>query len=229
MSTFIDRLLELPLFHGVSRATLQNVAETTPLQFAKYPNGNRFIQESEQCGSLLFLLGGSVRVKWSSRRLKVSVTHTLDAPNVLGVDSLFGLSNANIYDVTAMGDCSVLEFPKAEYLKLVKRDDVFLINILNYLSRNFQSTQHTMAHIGEMGIEQRLALLVSIYTTQNARDITLTYRQGDLMRLLGCRRGSLLTAIQRLETEGIVTRADAGIIKIPSRRELMDLLNDKNA
>ena len=128
--------MQLPLFQGVSAQQLSALVEKMPFHFLKYNDGERIIADGDTCTHVRFVVSGRVRVQMCFRHLQVQVSQTLEAPNVLAPDYLFGLDTSYPFTVTALGECGIMQLRKADYIRVIQSDKVFLFNILNYLSRN---------------------------------------------------------------------------------------------
>ena len=90
MESMYEKLMELPLFQGVSRDKLSELIEKTPFHFVKYTAGEQIVETNEECTHIRFILTGDVRIDLSSANRRVTVSETLVGPNVIGPDYLFG-------------------------------------------------------------------------------------------------------------------------------------------
>ena len=196
--------MQLPLFHGVSAQQLSALVEKMPFHFLKFNDGERIIDEGDTCTHVRFVVSGKVRVSMRFTNLKVTIEQTLEAPNVLGPDYLFGLDTSYPFNVTAEGECGIMQLRKSDYVNIVQADKVFLFNILNYLSRNSQRFTAGVLAMKQGSVTERIALIVSILTTQLSSDITISFLQKDLCTLLGTQRTTLIHALDILKDEGII-------------------------
>ena len=196
--------MQLPLFHGVSAQQLSALVEKMPFHFLKFSDGERIIDEGDTCTHVRFVVSGKVRVSMRFTNLKVTIEQTLEAPNVLGPDYLFGLDTSYPFNVTAEGECGIMQLRKSDYVNIVQADKVFLFNILNYLSRNSQRFTAGVLAMKQGSVTERIALIVSILTTQLSSDITISFLQKDLCTLLGTQRTTLIHALDILKDEGII-------------------------
>ena len=196
--------MQLPLFHGVSAQQLSALVEKMPFHFLKFNDGERIIDEGDTCTHVRFVVSGKVRVSMRFTNLKVTIEQTLEAPNVLGPDYLFGLDTTYPFYVTAEGECGIMQLRKSDYVNIVQADKVFLFNILNYLSRNSQRFTAGVLAMKQGSVTERIALIVSILTTQLSSDITISFLQKDLCTLLGTQRTTLIHALDILKDEGII-------------------------
>lgn len=212
--------MQLPLFHGVSPQQLSALIEKMPFHFLKFGDGERIITEGDTCTHVRFVVSGKVRVSMQFTHLKVIVEQTLEAPNVLGPDYLFGLDTTYPFNVTAEGECGIMQLRKADYVNIVQADKVFLFNILNYLSRNSQRFTAGLLAMKQGSVTERLALIVSILTTQLSSDITISFLQKDLCTLLGTQRTTLIHALDILKDEGIIdyTTTQISILNLSALR-----------
>ena len=196
--------MQLPLFHGVSAQQLSALVEKMPFHFLKFNDGERIIDEGDTCTHVRFVVSGKVRVSMRFTNLKVTIEQTLEAPNVLGPYYLFGLDTSYPFNVTAEGECGIMQLRKSDYVNIVQADKVFLFNILNYLSRNSQRFTAGVLAMKQGSVTERIALIVSILTTQLSSDITISFLQKDLCTLLGTQRTTLIHALDILKDEGII-------------------------
>ena len=224
MTNIFDTLLHLPLFQGVSQERLGEIVAKIPFHFLKFRKGDRIISSGESCTHVRFVISGKVKVEFESRPLKFKISHELSAPEVISPDYLFGLDTNYPFSVTAIEPCGILQVTKQDYISILRSDDVFLYNILNYLSRNSQSVKTHLLNVEHASVVERLALLVSVFSTQRSQHIRLHFKQKDLCKLLGARRPAFVGAIDYLLENELVEMPDNSSILVEDRKRLLSLL-----
>lgn len=224
MTNMFDKLLHLPLFQGVSHERLSETVEKVPFHFLKFKRGEKIIDCGEQCTHVRFIISGSVKMTYESRKLKFSISHELAAPEVIAPDYLFGLHTSYPFTLVATEECGILQLAKNDYIAMLQADKVFLYNILNYVSRNSQLFKSQLLNAEQLNVAERLAMIVSAFTSQRATNVVIEFRQRDLCRLLGARRPALITAIQELTAKGLIEVQDNSTIIVNDRRQLVQCL-----
>ena len=224
MESMYEKLMELPLFQGVSRDKLSELIEKTPFHFVKYNNGQQIVPSGEVCTHIRFVISGDVRLDLSSSNRKVVISETLAGPDVIGADYLFGINTFYPFNATALTDCGILQIVKSDFVNILMSDKVFLFNILNILSRNSQKSTFGIMSLSSGSIAERLAFIITSLTQRGSKDIKLTYEQKDLCSILGVQRSSLINALDKLENEGVIEYTLSEITVI-SRGALLDILH----
>ncbi len=219
-----EKLLNLPLFQGISRNTLSNLVEKFPFHFLKYDTGETIIDAGEKCTHIRFVISGSVSITMTSKQSKVVLSQIIDAPEVIAPDYLFGRSTEYPCMVKAANMCGVLQIKKTDYIAMLQSEKVLLFNILNYLSRNSQNRLWTFTSKTGGKFTIRLALLIYELTTRNSRDIKLTFKQKDLCALLGVRRTTLIMSLDELRNNGIISYSQ-NEITVLDRSALIDIIH----
>lgn len=225
MDSMFDILADLPLFRGVTRERISSVVGTTRFHFLKYNPGELIAKAGEACTHVLFVISGSVRISISNSDERFRINQTLEAPDVVSPDFLFGLSTVYPGTVTAIDYVSVVKVTKNEYLKILYSDEIFLFNFLNYLSMNAQKCVEGVLSMTNGSIEERLAMWVVAMTQPSAKDITIECRQRDLYSMFGVQRSSYMAAIDRL-VEGSVISYEPGTIKVLDRRRILNVMRN---
>ncbi len=220
------KLLQLPLFQGASCEQISQLIEKLPFHFIKYTDGQSIIVSGEASAHLKFVVSGKAKVIYTNRATGVQLSQEVLAPCVVGPDFLFGREPAYPFDVFAFGECGIMQLSKADYMKVVSSDQVFLFNILNYLSRNAQKPKLSLLHLPQGTVAERIAFMVSMLTGKDSSHISLSFKQKDLCVLLGVRRASLVDAMSRLQDNGIITYTNSEI-KVIDRDALVSLIHEK--
>lgn len=224
MDNIFDKLLHLPLFQGVTQERLGEVIEKIPFHFLKFKKGERILDCGDPCTHVRFVISGRVRLEYESKVLKFKISHELSSPEVISPDYLFGLDTSYPFSVYAVDECGLLQVDKQDYVTILQSDRVFLYNILNYLSRNSQSIKTHLLNIEHASVLERIALLVSAFTSQRSEHITLSFRQRDLCHLLGARRPALMAALDYLLEKGMIEMPTTTTMLINDRKQLLALL-----
>ena len=125
-----DTLLNLPLFLGMSRADLLQIAGHTKFDFQKIEGGETLTEIGEPYHRLLFLLSGEVAVETMADDRGYRIVETIKAPEVFMIERLFGYDQHSPHHYVARNDCSLMSISKKEVLRLAKQYEIFHINLL---------------------------------------------------------------------------------------------------
>ena len=90
LNRFYDQLLQFPLFQGLSRAELLQMAGNTRFGFLKMPPKKSVMREGEPCRQLFFLIKGELTMTTVSDDHSFSTTEQLHAPWLIQPEALFG-------------------------------------------------------------------------------------------------------------------------------------------
>ena len=227
MESMYEKLMELPLFQGVSRDKLSELIEKTPFHFVKYTRGEQIVSVNDVCSHIRFIISGDVRIDIASANKKVMVSETLSGPEVIGPDYLFGRNTFYPFSATALTDCGILQIVKSDFINILMSDKVFLFNMLNMLSRNSQKGTFGILALSSGSIAERLAFIITSLTQRGSKDIKLAYKQKDLCCILGVQRSSLINALERLQDDEIIEYS-LSEIKVHDREALLDILHSED-
>lgn len=224
MDQMYQLLMGLPLFSGVTYDKMLEIMGNTKFHFLKYLEGETFIKEGEQCTHLKFIISGKVRVSIANTDRRFTVSQTLEAPDVVAPEYIFGRSTVYPCTVTALSPVGVLQISKADYMKILHSDSIFLINYLNMLSTNAQKAVDGVLSIAAGSIEERIAFWIVALTQRGGTDITMTCRQRDLYSLFGVQRSSFIATLDSMKSRGLIDYSSTEI-KVHNRRNLIDILH----
>lgn len=226
MDRMYQLLMGLPLFSGVTYEKMLEVVGNTKFHFLKFPEGETFINEGEPCTHIKFIISGKVRVSIANNDRRFVVSQTLSAPNVIAPEYIFGRSTVYPCSVVALEPAGVLQISKADYMKILNSDPIFLINYLNNLSMNAQKTVDGILSIATGSLEERIAFWIVALTQPGGSDIVMTCRQRDLYSVFGVQRSSFIATLDDMKSRGLIDYSPTEITVI-NRRALLDLLHSE--
>lgn len=224
-NSMYQQLMQLPLFQGVSADNITQQVEKLPFHFLKYRNGEQILEAGDNCTHIKFIVSGKVRIELPCKHLRVSISQTLETPNVLAPEYLFGRETVYPYSAMADGPCGILQLRKSDYIKMVNSDKVFLFNILNYLSSGSQRGFAAFLATRDGSVAERLAMLISTLAVPGASDIVMHYKQKDLCTLLSTQRTTLVTSLDKLSEQDVVSY-DSNELRVLDFNQLMDLIKN---
>ena len=228
MSSIYDTLMALPLFQGISRVLLAELIEKVRFDFEKYQDGDTIVQAGDPCNTLCFIVSGEARVDIPFVNKKIHILETIEGPNVICPENLYGQNPSQLVNVKAHGVCGTMRLQKADYFNMVKKDEVFLFNILNYLSRNNQATYSNFLALNRGTVPEKLSFLITSLTHAGSKDITLAFRRKDMCTMLGVKRTTFYAALEAMKAEGYIDFTQNEILVI-DRSRLFEILKPKDA
>ena len=204
MDSMYDVLLQLPIFQGVSRNKISELIEKMKFHFLKYPNDEKIVACGEECNHLKFLISGEIRSELITQNAKMRITEKMQAPNVIAPEHLFGRDTyfpANLY---AVGTVGIMQLEKSAVIQMLQEEPIFLINLLNILSRRSQTALESFTALSSNGLKERLAFWVLSLTHQKSTDIRIVCKQKDLYTFFGVQRSAFLATLDELKDANII-------------------------
>ncbi len=225
MDSMYEILLGLPLFKGVSRERLSEVIGSVKFHFLKYLPNDTIVSAGDPCTHIKFIISGSARLTIANNDSRFLVSQTLSAPDVISPECLFGSVTSYPCSGVAIEPTGILQISKADYLKILNMDQIFLFNYLNILSMNAQKATQGILAVTTGNLEERIAFWIVALTQRRGTDITLACRQCDLYSLFGVQRTSLKATLESLKERDIISYSSSEI-RIKSRQSLTDILHN---
>lgn len=224
MDSVYNILMNLPLLNGVSRTRIMEIAGKIKFHFLKYLKGETIVHAGDECDHLKFILSGSVRSSITNPDNRFKVSQTLRNPSAIAPEFLFGLKTKFPCDVVAMESTGIMQISKADYLKLLSMDSVFLINYLNVISSISQRATNGMIPLTSGNLDERIAYWIVALTQRGGTDIELECKKRDLYSLFGVQRSSFISTLDSMKERGLIDYNNS-CINVMSRQALLDLLN----
>ena len=226
MDNIYELISGLALFSGATKEKILEIAGTTKFHFLKYLEGETVVKPGDQCTHLKFIISGKVRSSITSADGRFVVSQTLTAPNVIAPDYIFGRHTEYPCSVAAIEPTSILQIEKMEYLKILNSDRIFLINYLNYISRNAQKGVDGVLAVATGSLEERIAVWIICMTQSGATDVELVCRQRDLYSLFGVQRSSFIGVLDSMAARNLIKYTNDRIIVI-DRPGLIDVMHPR--
>lgn len=216
----LEKMLELPLFQGMSKTDMNDVLAHTRLGFENYSNGKTIVEEGEICDSLFFLLKGSITVISKAFDNSYRITETLSAPDILQPECLFGFTQRFTKSFVADGNCQMVKISKREIVNLSDKYQIFRINILNIISTQSQRVSRLLWRTPPKDIRTKIIHFVGSRCIHPAGEKILYIKMEDLGHLLSESRLNISRELNKMAEEKIIDLS-RGIIRFHALEHLI--------
>lgn len=133
-----ERLLELPLFQGMSRNDLEKIITSTKFRHLSYGKGKNIVREGDVCDKIYFLLKGTISATGFADDNGYSITEIMHAPEILQPERIFGLTQRYTRTFKTITECTFICLGKREALELACKYEIFRLNLLNIVCTKSQ-------------------------------------------------------------------------------------------
>ena len=215
-------LSNAPLFRGLTTRDIETILSGVPNRIKKFQAGSLLSQSGDPVNSLMVVISGIVKgemVDYTGRVIKIE---DVPAPGALASAFLFGNRNRFPVNVIGVSDGELLLIEKPEFLKLLMRNNIILVNFLDMISNRSQFLSEKIKFLNFKTIKGKLAHFILQKAGKERSAINLEMTQNDLADFFGVARPSLARALGDLEEEGYL-EAKGKNIKIIDKKGLADL------
>lgn len=218
-------LSNTPLFRGLTTGEIDTILSVVPYRTKKFQAGSLISQSGEPVNSLIVVISGVVKgemVDYAGRVIKIE---DIPAPGALASAFMFGNRNRFPVNVIAVSDGELLLIEKPDFLKLLMRNDIILVNFLDMISNRSQFLSEKIKFLNFKTIKGKLAHYILQKAGKEKASILLDMTQNELADFFGVARPSVARALGELEEEGYL-EAKGKNIKIIDKEGLADLAID---
>ena len=213
-------LLQLPLFMGMARDDLQQIVAHTKFDFFKRPADSKVISEGDRCEAVVILTHGSLSVEKQSDDHGYSVREIVNAPLVIQLEHLFGLTQRYSATFTTLSPCNFMSIAKPEVMFLFEQFDVFRINYLNILAATTQKAQSRQWHSAITNDRARVLFFLHSHCTIPTGSKEFSILMTRLASEVNASRLDVSRILNALRRDGLVELRRGKII-IPELRDLV--------
>ena len=142
--SFYEILLQQPLFQGLGYHDITEIVSKAKFDFQKYAPGTVVRAENSPCHDMLFILKGEISSSHASESRKVIFTETMRPPTVIGIESIFGMTQYYNRTYLAKTDLQTLSISKEFITHNLLSFEVFRFNILGMLCTRLQRTERSL-------------------------------------------------------------------------------------
>ena len=215
-----DRLLQFPLFQGMSRDDLEIVAGHTRFGFQKVTAGRQIIHAGDPCTHLYFLINGTLKIETFSVDRRYSVTEQMSSPYILQQESIFGYYQRYTHDFYALTDANFLTLDKEEVVRLSEDFLVFRLNLMNHLATQSQKLIQMQWRRSPLLFRERIVRFFFQHTLYPAGPKTFHILMERLAEEVNDSRLNVSRALNRMQESGVI-ELHRGRIEIPQLERLL--------
>ena len=218
-------LSEAPLFKGMTPDEVKIILSAVPSRVKKFQSGLMISQSGEPVNALIVVISGVVKGEMVDYEGRVIKIEDIPAPGALASAFMFGSRNRFPVNVIAVSDGELLLIEKPDFLKLLMKSDILLINFLEMISNRSHFLSEKIKFLNFKTIKGKLANYILEKAGKESVLVTLGMTQNELADFFGVARPSVARALGDLEKEGYI-EAKGKIIRIINKTGLAYLTVD---
>ena len=215
-----DKLLQFPLFQGMSRDDLELVAGHTRFGFSKIVAGKTVVKDGDTCTHLIFLISGTVRVETFSDDHGYRVVEHMQAPYILQSEALFGYTQRYSHHFTTQTEASFITIDKEEVVRLSEDFLVFRLNLLNIFATQTQKLNRQPWRQYPQTLRERVIRFFVQHSIYPAGAKTFYILMNRLAAELNESRLEISRTLNDMQHDGLLTLY-RGRIEIPSLEHML--------
>ncbi len=220
MLQIYDKLLQFPLFQGMSHAELMQVVAHTKMDFTRYDAGKKIVREGDEVTHLLFLVSGEIEATTASDDHGYRVVEHISAPYILQPERLFGIRQRYTTSFRAEDDCHFITIDKQEVLLLLETQLVFRLNMLNLMATDAQRLSRQPWRSVATSLRTAMTRFFIFHTLRPAGHKTYYILMTRLAAELGCSRLEVSNELNAMQAEHLLS-LHRGRIVIPLLERLL--------
>lgn len=199
-----EKLLELPLFQGMSRNDLEQVATSTKFRHLAYAKCKTVVNEGDVCDKIYFPIKGIISATGHADDNGYSITEIIQAPEILQPERIFGLTQRYTRTFTTVTDCTFICLDKMEILELASKYEIFRLNLLNIICTKSQRFTRFPWRVHPKDIRHKITRFVETRSLRPAGEKIIRIKMERLGSEIGESRLNTSRELNAMAAEGII-------------------------
>lgn len=198
-------LSQLPILQGMNGRDLAMFQEMAgEVHYVAHTHPKPFIRAHTVCNMLYFLTNGTLTRRLASQDKLMVFEEELSAPAILEPESLYGLRCTFCCDYLPRTDATLLVMGKTDAALMVMHNDIFRMNLLNYLSAHIQRLRDQQLRPEADEVWRRIGYWISDLSTTPQGHKTLRMKMADLAQRMHETRLTVSRALGSMEEAGLM-------------------------
>ena len=220
--TMFERLLQLPLFQGLTTREISDVMAHVRLNFVNYLPGDELIVQGDACRELIYILSGEVVSEYRDEQGRFSLTEQLPNLKVIEPYNLFGMRQRVSRTYTFATEGVTLSIEKPVLLRHLLTNDIIKINLLNIVCNRYQQTLSLLCAHPDDTITDKIVKFVRSYSTVPKGKKSISIKMTTLAEMIHETRLNVSIALNQLQAQGLI-QLQRGVIQVEDLDELAHL------
>lgn len=215
-----DKLLQFPLFQGMSRDDLEIVAGHIRFGFLKLNASKTVMKSGDNCHQLYFLINGSLKVCSFADDYGYHVEEQISAPYIIQLESVFGYNQRYTRDFIAQTDVNFLTLDKEEVVRLTEDFLVFRLNMINHFATQTQKQMRQVWYRAPQSLEDRVVRFLTQRCLYPAGHKTFNILMTRLAEEVNDSRLNVSRILNDMQHRGLI-ELSRGKIEVPQLERLL--------
>lgn len=217
---FYDQLLQFPLFQGLSRNEMLQMAGNTKFGFMKLGADEVVVRDGDSCSQLHFLTKGQMTIIRHSDDHAYSVAEQVHAPWLLQPEVLFGPQTRYTLTAKTATEANLMTLTKDEMMRLMDEFLIIRLNMLNLLSALVQRRANLSWRQAPRSLRERIIRFFLDHCLYPAGPKEFHILMTRLANEVGDSRLDVSHELNTMKTDGLIA-LHRGRITIPSIENLL--------
>lgn len=208
-----ERLLQLPLFQGLTLSEISDVMSHVRLNFINYHAGDEIVIQGDNCHNLIYIINGRIASEYRHQDGLFTLTEDLPDTKVLEPYNMFGMYQKFSRSYSFTTDGITLSIEKPFVLKHLIVNDIIKINLLNIVCNKYQQTARLLQDFPDNNARYKIIKFILAFSSTPKGSKKVRIKMQDLANHIHETRLNVSIALNAMQEEGLLTlqRGEVGI------------------
>ncbi len=217
-------LSQSPLFIGISAQELEGIFSRISFSIKSFSKGQTIAQRGEEMKNLCIVVEGVVKGEMVDFTGKILKIEEIQASQPLAHAVMFSNANRFPVDVVALTDCKILFISRADVLRMMQSNEIFLTNFLKAVSNRAHFLTNKLWFLSFKTIKEKVAhYLLTLAKSETRTTIMLPKSHQELAEFFGVTRPALARVFAEMKEDGILLINRREVI-IVNRKKLIEMI-----
>lgn len=208
--TMFERLLQLPLFQGLTNQEVSDVMAHVRLDFCKYHPDDEVVVQDDPCRKLIYIISGEVEAQFSDPDGRFFLREYIPDVKAIEPYNMFGMYQKYSRTYRFLTEGTTLSIEKMVVLRQLMVNDIIKINLMNITSNKYQQTQRLLCQFPDGTTRNKIIkfILAHSISPKGRKDFRMKMRV--LSDIVHETRLNVSSALNEMQDEKLITLQRGG-------------------
>ena len=218
-----EKLQELPLLMGLSKAELLSIVERVKFDFRKHAEGTTLVSQGERCDRIVYVLSGTVCADLNNAEHGFLLSeYTESVPMVLEPQNLWGMKQKFSRSYMLVTEGSTCSIDKRQLNSLISSYELVKTNVLSLVCNKLQGVTSQLCERWPDSTEGRIVRFIRNHSLTDMGHKVLHIKMQTLADLTCDTRLNVSMVLNRWQHEGLVS-IRRGVVEFPDFSQTLNI------